>query len=471
MQNIFNYTDNINITAIMEQVSNLVGSTLGPNGKYNVINFPGKGVHTTKDGVTCLRFLSSQDPFVNGILTIIKEASENTLKKAGDGTTSTVLIANEMLKALKGEDIKPTKLKEKVKYMVEAIPSITQNVDDKTMYDVIYTSVSGDKELANLLYKAYTYSDMGHNISVFTELGQKSNVQVIEGVSFNAIPASEAFNRQKVTMDNPLIVAYSGTIESEREVVEFIELAKKEGYKDIIVLSTAYTEEALSVFSINHAQNVINVLPLVVTGGQAIQNKDLVYIISKAIGAPMLGQEFASYLYDIDFNNLKMPKKVLFDKKNITVEGITVEQPDELIKKYTNKLNNSKNDEEMNINSFILSILKRKMVKIVLGAHVENKLTELKDRVDDALHSIKNAFKYGVVEGAGYSYITLNNKTTTPELFKDIFSVITKRIGEIDRTHNVYDSVKVVEYVLKSSLELALLLNNIYGTMVITNKK
>jgi len=470
MQNIFNFTSNINIPTIVEQVSNLVGSTLGPNGKYNVINVPGRGVHTTKDGVTCLRFLNSTDHYVNAIISIIKEASENTLKKAGDGTTSTIILANEMLKLLSNKSLTPDKLKKKIEEMIKALPFITQEVTEETIKKVIFTSVAGDEELTDLIFEAYKKSDRGYNIAVFTDLGQKSYVEVIDGVSFTAIPASEAFNRENVTMEKPLIVAYSGVIESEREVIEFIELAKHNGYKDIVVLSTAYSEEALSVFSINHAQQVINVLPLVVSGGGLVQNKDLVNILSKTMGIPMLGQEFASYLYDIDFDTLTMPGKILYNNKNLTIEKIKSDLPLDLIKEYTNKVTNAKSDEELNINSFILSILKRKMIKIVIGANIENKLKELKDRVDDALHSMKNAFEYGIVKGAGHSYVTLNEKTFNSVEFEKIFSVIRNKIGPIKNEQDIYDSSKVIEYVLKSSLELSLLLNNISGVMVINQK-
>ena len=471
MQNVFNFTQGVNVVSVMDQITKVVGSTLGPNGKYNVINVPGRGVHTTKDGVTCLRYLESNDDYINAIISIIKEASENTLKKAGDGTTSTILIANELLKGLTNGTIKEDKLKTKVQDMITELPSLTKKVTEETIKKVIFTSVAGDKELSNLIYEAYSHSDRGHNISVFTELGQKSNVEIINGISFNVAPASESFNRENIQMNNPLVVAYSGIIESEREVVEFIEVAKKHNYKDIVILSTAYSEEALSVFSINHAQNVINVLPLVVSGGGLVQNKDLVSILSATTGIPMLGQEFASYLYDFNFDEVNVPEKILYNNKVITIEGIKTDLPYKLIEEYTNKLKSAKSDKEMNLMSFILSILKRKMVKVTIGANIESKIKELKDRVDDALHSIRNAFEYGIVKGAGQTYIELNNKTSDSIIYEKIFSVIQKQIGVLKRQDEVFDSVKVIEYVLKSSLELSLLLNNISGVIVIYPKK
>ena len=130
-------------------------------------------------------------------------------------------------------------------------------------------------------------------------------------------------------------------------------------------------------------------------------------------------------------------------------------------------LESIKDDDEMNKIMFIVSILKRKIVKLIVSAAIENKLNELKDRVDDSLHSLLTAKNNGVVKGSGFAYIELNSQTVNAARFQKCFETINTALK---KQSGGFDSAKTIEAVLVSSSQLALLLNNVSYVLNVPKK-
>ena len=456
-QEFFNFL-NVDTQAVLSQVAEVVGSTLGPNGK-SVILGNGKKTFTTKDGVSVLRFISSQNPFIQNVINVIRETAENALREAGDGTTSTIILANELLKLLNSKYIDKNSFKEKINAMIEKLYEIAKPLTKENAKQLIETAVGNEKELVEVLYQAYLESEK-HNLPITIEpaLGKASSVKVMEGIYFKAKIASQLFENKEVIVNNPHIICYSGIVETEREVIKAIDKALSLGAKNMVIIANGYTEEALAIMSINHLKGTIHIVPLVVSGGD-LHNNDIITLIAKSLDAEIGGESFSTRLYD-SFTKLYDKVEVFrYDREAAVFEGIKANTnlSDE-IAKYEKKLIEAKDDKDMNKYLFLLSILKRKMIKVIIGANLENKLNELKDRADDALHSLLNAKRSGVVKGAGETYILLNEKTKDNHIYENAFSVIRNKLGNIT---GGLDAAKTVEAVLKSSSELALLLHNV----------
>jgi len=455
-QNLFNFIE-LDMERILETVSNCVGATLGPNGKVAILG-NGEKSFTTKDGVSVLRIIRSSDPFINNVINVIRESAENTLREAGDGTTSTVILAHQMLKGLKNNAFTPSQLKDKINQMVNKLPEISEELDDKKAKQLIVTATGGERELADVLYDAYLKSkndDLA--IVVEPELGAKTKAEVVNGIFFRAKIVAELFEKNNHRIKDPHIVCYSGTVETEREVVKAIDKAKKLGIENMIIIANRYTEEALSIMSINHLQGVINIVPLAVDGGD-MHNNDIISVIAKALCAEVGGEDFSSRLYDAFTKPYDKVKEFRYENGKAVFEGIDCDADvSEEMNKFLTKAKEASDDTDMNKFLFLASMLKRKMVKVTIGANLQNKLSELKDRADDAIQSLLTAKEYGVVEGAGEAYIKLNSMTDMPDRFTDVFSVINKRIGSVK---GAIDSAKVIKAVLLSASDLAMLLYN-----------
>ena len=456
-QNVFNFVQ-LDTGAILNTVAECVGSTLGPNGK-SVILGNGKKTFTTKDGVSVLRFIKSNDPYIQNVINVIRETSENALREAGDGTTSTVVIANELLKLLNSNSIDKNSFKEKIKAMISKIPTISEPLTSKNAKDLITTAVGNEKELIETLYDAFLKSEE-YNLPITIEpaIGKNNETKLVDGIYLRAKIASQVFEDKEIVIPNPHIVCYAGIVETEKEVIKAIDKALSLGAKNMVIIANGYTEEALAIMSINHLRKTIDIRPLVVSGGDMLNN-DVITLIAKALDAPVGGESFSTRLYD-SFSELYTKVDVFrYDREAAVFEGIRANT--DLSNEITlleKELENAKDDTEMNKYLFLLSILKRKMIKVVIGANLENKLNELKDRADDAIHSLLNAKKSGVVKGGGEAYVLLNEKTIDSHLYESAFSVIRNKLGNIS---GGLDAAKTIEAVLKSSSELALLLHNV----------
>lgn len=448
----------IDTLSVINMVKDVVGSTLGPKGNVVILG-NGDKTHTTKDGVSVLRLIRSENDFVNNVINIIREGAENTLRIAGDGTTSTIIIAAKMLEHLKSEKITKEALKDKVKAMLEKIPDIKEDLNDKKAKSLIYTATGGERELAQTILKAYEISEK-EDLAMVVEpqIGAENSVEVINGIFFKAKVVSEVFEKKNNHMYHPHVVCYSGTIETEKEVIKAIDKALKMGVKDMIIIANKYTEEALSIMTINQLQGVINIMPLAVAGGD-MHNNDIISLIAKALGAEVGGEDLSTRLYDAFTKKYDLCEKFIYENGKAVFQNIKADTDlSEDIEKFKKKMLSSEDDEDLNKYLFLMSMLKRKMVKITIGSNINNKLLELKDRADDTIQSILSAKESGVVKGAGEAYIQLNDLTHDSGKFIDIFSSIRNIVGDVNT--EAIDSAKVIEAVISSAAELALLLAN-----------
>ena len=465
-QGLFNFVAP-DVSAVLNTVATVVGSTLGQNGSSVVVG-NGEKTYTTKDGVSVLRFINSNDPFIQNVINVIRESSENTLREAGDGTTSTILLANAMLIALKQNAFTQEELKEKVKKMISKLKSLSIPLTDRNVRKLIETAIGNEPELSELVYKAHKESEK-HNVPITVEptIGYEHRMETIDGISFRAKIVSELFKGKEVIAEKPHVICYAGNIESEKEVVKAIDKCLSLGIKNVVVIANGYSEEALAIMSINQLQGNINIIPLMVSGGD-MHDTEIINIIAKALDSEIGGESFSTRLYDSFTKIYDKADTFKMDKDMAIFEGINATNDlSKEVSKYMSDLESIKDDDEMNKIMFIVSILKRKIVKLIVSAAIENKLNELKDRVDDSLHSLLTAKNTGVVKGSGFAYIELNSQTVNAARFQKCFETINTALK---KQSGGFDSAKTIEAVLVSSSQLALLLNNVSYVLNVPKK-
>jgi len=469
---VFNF-QRLDIPAIMNLAADYVGSTLGPKGKYIIVGNK-LNVHTTKDGVSVLKLMSSTSQHVNNVLEIIKEGAENALKMAGDGTTSSIVIANEMLKGLTAKAFTEEALKSKVNKMLEKLNDIKEEASLDRIRLIINTALSGDKELSEILFKAFELNNFSPYI--VAEIGEgETRIEEIKGIHLSCkVPSPEIFVPSgTVEISNPNIVIYAGTVETEREVINAIDKAIGYGRDNLIIIANNFSQEALSILAINHIRKIINIVPIIVNPGD-FGTTNLSNILSMVLGAPLTGEDVSSRLDYIE-PNYTNAKKAKITPNSITIQDIgeSINEHSEEYKNLVASLKkahlNAKDDLEAQKYAYLLSILTKRMIKIVVASNIPNKAKEMKDRIDDALQSIKTALTYGVVEGGGKAYEKLHILTGGEPEFENVFNVISKKVGEF--SGEALDSGRVIEAVLKTSLDLALLLHNISYVTVVNIEK
>lgn len=456
-QKLFNFATSDN-KAILHTIATIVGSTLGPNGKSVIIG-NGEKTYTTKDGVSVLRLINSDDNYIQNVINIIREASENTLKEAGDGTTSTVILADQLLQLISAKRLSKVEVRKKINNMISKIKDISSPLNGDNAKELIATAVGNEPELINVLYDAYKMSNK-YNVPIVVETmsGNENKSEIINGISFQANIVSNVFSKDEIVVVDPHVICYSGNIESEKEVVKAIDKCLKMGIKDVVIIANGYTEEALAIMSINHLRGGINIVPLIVSGGD-VHNNEIIEVIAESLDAEIGGESFSMRLYDSFTKKYDKTSVFKFKDGKATFENIKyTNDTTKLIKKYEAQLDKTEDDYDMNKTLFLLSMLKRKLVKAVIASPIKNKINELKDRADDAIHNLITAKTHGVVKGSGIAYSELNRLTNDPNTYDKCFYYINNLLQSIS---GGLDSAKTIETVLRSASELALLLDNV----------
>ena len=396
---------------IMEGViklNNAVKSTLGASGKCVIYEDAlGKPV-VTKDGVTVANSVILRDSVENIGATLIKEAAQKTVKEAGDGTTTSTVLASAILtEAYKrnNSDVRLVKeginsaCQKVIKYLdKESIP-----VKDKMLEYVANISTNNDIQLGSLIAEAY--NKVGKNGVVLMEESEtpETHVEIIDGVQFDSGLKSPHLitNKEKgnAVLENPLVLLVESEINSIRKIQSVLEYAIKSNRAMLIIGSLG--AQPMSALIMNKAKGNIKV-NIIDSPGFSILKKGLLEDLAAITGATIINEDLGDDLDLIEVNHLGECVKAVTDDKNtvITIDNINdkikgrIEAIDKQLKEETNDYFIKKLEERKAMLTGSVGVIK-------VGADSKVALKEKKDRVEDAIYAVKAAIKEGIVPGGG----------------------------------------------------------------------
>lgn len=453
------------VKGVMRQASSIVEVTYGPRGGFVSIT-NGKESVMTKDGVTVIKSLSSPDIFENAILTTIKEAAQNTLSKAGDGTTTTIVLADKILTVFAPSDyMKKDEIIRSVKRNIRAL-SRNVSVDSDEIKTVALTSTAGDEDLAKAVVEAFSLAKETSINGIIAEgrLYASTHVSIVDGSSFSGNVIDLSFYDDKDSrskdVENAHVVFSSSDVSGEDNMVEFITNCVDNDIKDVVIIAPSFAMSAMSTMIVNNGVS-INITPIVIDGGDAVKTKLAIEAVSTYVGGYIIGEESGVDLQDCDTDSLVSIGKVSIKGNSILLSGVSsqdAQKVDSLIKRHESALREVGSDEERDVLKVLLSILHGKLVKVIVGGNTLASLVERKDRADDCINSIEMALLHGVVPGACAAYANMAmgiDCSTSFELATEELSNIIKKQGEIS---NSLDPTFVVEVVAEQAIELAFML-------------
>ena len=219
-------TQNI-LKEAVDTICNAVKVTLGPKGK-NVLTINSYGdAHLTKDGITVAKNVKSDDPIINGIINVVREASNNTAKSAGDGTSSSLVLTQELFnKGLEAinNGTNPTMLKygmdDALNKVIKFIEDNSEKIDinDDKLFQVAHISANNDTVVGDIAVKAIKSVGIDGIINIEDSPTHDTYVKVTNGFSFDRGYLSPYFSNtgNKITYENPLI--FLSEIEISKEV-------------------------------------------------------------------------------------------------------------------------------------------------------------------------------------------------------------------------------------------------------------
>tara|TARA_B100001057_G_scaffold361997_1_gene364491 strand:+ start:1208 stop:2758 length:1551 start_codon:yes stop_codon:yes gene_type:complete len=395
----------------VEKLSKAVSSTLGASGKC-VIYEDGTGRPiVTKDGVTVANSVILMDPSENIGATLIKEAAQQTVKEAGDGTTTSTVLAHSILKNYINSNEKDIrKIKEDILLAVDKtikyLDKVAIPLKDGMLEHVANISTNNDKILGKLIANAY--KEVGKDGVVLMEESDddQTYIEIVDGVKFDSGLKSQHLvtdkEKNKAVLENPLILLVDTEIETIRKIQSVLEYAIKN--KRSILIIGPVGAQPLSALIMNKAKGNIKV-NIIDPPGFSNLRKEMLDDLAAVTGAKVINEELGDDLDLIDESVLGEAIKVVTDERDtiITTKEIN-DSTKERIQTIEKRAKEEKNPYLQKKLSDRKAMLSGGVGIIYVGANSKVELKEKKDRVEDAIYAVKAALKEGIVSGAGVAF-------------------------------------------------------------------
>ena len=412
----------------VNKLAKAVKSTLGASGKCVIYEDARGNPVITKDGVTVAQSVVLFDPVENIGATLIKEAANNTVREAGDGTTTATVLAESILTHVYNSMDKATvrEIKQGMQSgldkVLEYLDSIKIDVDADMLTNVATISCNNDKELGIIIAEAY--GTVGKDGVVLMEGSgtDETYVDTVDGIQFDCALTSPHFvtntDKQKAELDNPLVLICTSEIPNMRKIQNILEYVIKQNRSLLIVAPVS--QQVKSSLLMNKVKGNIKVNIIDLPGFGPTKN-DTCQDLAIMTGATLFNEELGDDLEMMSPDHLGEADYAETDEKNTV---ITLDVDVEAIGERIDQVNKQIADEK---NGFIkkkleqrLSMLSGSVGIIRVGANSKVELKEKKDRVEDAIYATKAALKEGIVPGGGVALLNASQKISTDDVGEEL---------------------------------------------------
>ena len=405
----------------VDKLARAVKSTLGASGKCVIYEDARGNPVITKDGVTVAESVVLFDPVENLGATLIKEAARNTVKEAGDGTTTATVLAEALLKEVNKDlykDLSIRTIKEGIDTaLVKVNTYLTDKaieVKDSMLEDVSSISCNNDRDLGIMIADAY--NKVGKDGVVFMESSEteETYVDVVDGVQFDCGITSTHFitdtEKHEAILEEPLVLIVGSKIPNIRKIQPILEHVIK--HKKELLIVAEVDQQLKSALMMNKVKGNIKV-NIIDLPGFGPTKQDTIQDLAFLTGATVINEELGDDMDLITIDCLGKADKAVTNDKNtvITTIDLDIDLADRIenirkaIKKEKNPFLKKKTQDR-------LAMLSGKVGVIKVGADSKVELKEKKDRVEDAIYATKAALKEGIVAGGGVALLNASQEIT-----------------------------------------------------------
>jgi chaperonin GroEL len=406
----------------MNMVANAVSATLGPKGRNVAIDRKFGSPTITHDGVSVAKEIELEDPFENMGAQLLKEAASKTNDIAGDGTTtSTVLahaIVNEGLKALEA-GYNPMLLKHGIlqatSTIVEELRKMSVKIDTKEEIASVATNSAADAEIGGLIADVMDKVGKDGVITVEESKSMQFETEFVEGMQFDRGYLSAYFitttDKMEAVISEPYILINEKKISAAQDIVPILEKLVQIGKRELVIIAEDIDGEALATLVLNKLRGMLNVLA-VKAPGFGDRRKAMLNDIAILTGGTVIAEETGRKLETATLQDLGRAEKVVSDKENTTVIGGKGKKGDieGRIKEIRAEIDKSTSDYDKEKLQERLAKLSGGVAIIRVGAATETEMKEKKHRVEDALSAARAAVEEGIVPGGEISLINAASK-------------------------------------------------------------
>jgi len=424
-----------------------VVSTLGPNGR-NVVIQTERGPVLTKDGVTVAKHIDLKDEVENVGAQMVKQAAIRTADNAGDGTTTSTLLAYHMieqgLKYMKaGSNAVQVKrgMEKASDFIVENLRNKSEDISGFDQIKQVATiSANNDEEIGNLIATAMDRVGKDGVITVEESKTDETTLEMVEGMQFDRGYKSPYFvtdnNTMTATLENPLILVCNDKVTQVKELLPILEGCSQQN-KPLLIIADDIDGEALATITLNKIRGILKVAAV-----RAPEYGDKKILILEDIaaltGATVVSRDKGLPLISVKTNHLGTCRTVIVSKDTTTiVDGGGEEE------KMVNRISEIKSQIEKAESPYAREKLQERLARLAggiaiinVGANSELEMREKKDRVDDALHATQCAVNEGIIPGGGITLFRLSKELNSLDL------------GDIDRNLGIKIVKNALQYPL-----------------------
>ena len=436
----------------VEILAKTVGSTLGPGGRnviFENLGFP----LVTKDGVTVASQIELSDKLQNIGAQMVKQVAKKTCDDAGDGTTSSVVLANaivqEGLKVL-STGVNPIEVQRGITKAIEAVveyieKNIKMEVEDDVMkiMQIAKVSANWDEELAEVIASSITEVGINGAIRLDENRGYQTKYTIVDGLQFDRGYVTAYFinnqAKQICEMDKPYVMFYAGELKDPEALLPILKEAKREK-ANLFIVAERFEEDVLRQLAMSKAKSGVSVCAI-----KAPHYKDMCYDSLQDISVLMGGTFIDTNnpesisLEDVRLKHCGRCDKVTCSLQRTSFVGFG-NYPDAAqreawkvrldarIKEIEELSKDETADKLPRENAKLrLKQINAKAAIISIGASSEVEYNEKLDRADDALRATRCAMTEGVVPGAGYCYLKATKCDGLMKLLSS--SVVGEQVG------------------------------------------
>jgi len=416
------------IIAGVQKLAKAVKSTLGASGKC-VVYEDARGLPViTKDGVTVAESVVLFDPVENMGATLIKEAARNTVREAGDGTTTATVLAESLLKEVNSHDkdvtIREVKdgIKSGLKKVNDYLDKISVKIEGDMLESVSSISCNNDTELGKIIAEAYTKVGKDGVVLMEESPTEETYVEIVDGVQVDSGLTSPHFitdkDKQIAELDNPLVLIVGSEIANVRKIQSILEHVIKSKRSLLIVAPVDQQVKAALLMNKVKGNIKVNIVDL---PGFGPTKEDTCEDLALLVGATIMNENLGDDLDLIDISCLGEAYSAVTDDKTTV---LTIEAPEGLEERV--KSIQALIDKE-DKNPFIqkkhrqrLAMLSGSVGMVKVGADSKVELKEKKDRIEDAIYATKAALKEGIVPGGGVALLNASQKIPAKAVGEEI---------------------------------------------------
>lgn len=413
----------------VDKLANAVKSTLGASGKCVIYEDSTGRPVITKDGVTVAQSVVLIDPVENIGATLIKEAANDTVAEAGDGTTTATVLAHALLNNAMDSLNQGAQLREIQsgidsyhKKVVEYLDKEKKVVQGDSLVQVAAISCNNDAELGGIIAEAY--SKVGKDGVVFMEESETNETYAsfIDGAMIDSGLKSPYFVTDKdnntAVLDNPYVLLLLSPVTNLRKILTVVEHAIKKD-RPLLIIGNVEQQPFQTLLANKVKGNMkVNIVDV---PGFGSNRHDFMQDLAVYTGATVINEEMGDDLDLIEPGVLGECAKAVTDAKTTVLQGSGMQENinermdaiREQVANEPNKFLKSKLEQRLAVLSGVIGIVK-------VGANSKVELQEKKDRVDDAIHATRAALQEGVIPGGGVALYNASTKLTAKNVGEEI---------------------------------------------------